>query len=586
VLGLGFRLTRLLHPPTYSDEQERRAAALANAILWICVAGAIVYFVGTVNVPLPLGQRLPLLAGLLVPLSGLWLLHRGALRLASWLVLAAFLAIPLWGALRSGGVRSASVTMLFIPVMLGGELLGAGAALAAGLLASVEVVALVVIARVGLLPNPVIVHDTRAYALALVTQLVAAGAFAALAARLYRRTIVDLRSEQKSARNAGQYIAETLEASPDALFSINDRGIITRTNRAHELLLERPARDIVGLHFLRAHHLPPGEAERAAARFKDILAGRPHSLIATTHQRRDGSLATIEVNPRLFVRSDGSRTVEVSIRDVTERVRSERRERDLESQLQEARRLESVGRLASGVAHDFNNVLTVILANTADARAQSMLPVRERQRLEIITDAAERGARLTQQLLTVARRQESSPKLVALGDALGGMRPFLSGLLGQQDQLRLHIAANPSVRVDPAQLDQVIVNLIVNARDAMPEGGVVEVRLGVETLAASTHPPLSAGAYAVLTVSDTGVGMEPGVVDHVFEPFFTTKSAGKGTGLGLATVWAITQQAGGHVFVTSTRGEGTRFEVYLPRSEAPPPRDERRLMTGEAPAAL
>jgi two-component system cell cycle sensor histidine kinase/response regulator CckA len=569
-----------LRSPRYAEGHDQRAAALASAVLWICVAGAVIYFVGTLKMPLPLRQRTPLLAALLVPLLGLSLLRGGYLRGASWVVLGAFLAIPLWGALTSGGLRSASVTMLFIPVMLAGELLGARAALAAGTLAAGEVVFLWVIVQKGLLPTPTILHNGQAYALALITQLGAAGAFAALAARLARRTVAELRSEQHAAREVGQYVVETLEASPDALFSINDQGIIIRTNRAHELLLERPRRQIVGTHFLDAHQLPEGEAERAHARFAAILAGRHQTLFATTHRRRDGSLASVEVNPRLFVRRDGSRTVEVAMRDVTERVRAEQRQRHLEVRLQEAQRLESVGRLASGVAHDFNNVLTVILTNTAEARAQSMVPLHERQRLEIITDAAERGARLTQQLLTVARRQESSPELVALGDALAGMRPFLSGLLGQQDQLRLAIDDNPFVRVDPAQLDQVIVNLIVNARDAMPEGGLVQVRLHTQTLADGVRRPLQAGSYAVLTVTDTGVGMDPAVVDQVFEPFFTTKSAGKGTGLGLATVWAIAQQAAGHVFVSSIKGEGTCFEVYLPRSEAPPAtvpaRDERR----------
>jgi PAS domain S-box-containing protein len=570
-----------LRPPLTVEEHDRRAAALANAVLWICFVGALAYLLGTLKLPVPLRQRLPLAVALAVPLVGLYLLRRGAVRAVGLWLICGLLVVPLWGALRSGGLRSASVTLLFVPVMLAGELLGTAAALATAAVAAVEVLVLVVVIERGWLPAPVVLHDGRTYALVLVIELLAVGGFAALGARLAHRTVAHLGVQQRAARHAGEYIAETLDASPDALFSVDPEGIITRTNRAHARLLERPARELVGRHFLRVHRLTAVEEARVKAGFAALLAGEPQPLFSTTHKRRDGSWASLEVNPRLFVRSDGSRSVEISIRDVTARVEAEQRAHQLQAQLHEARRLESVGRLASGVAHDFNNVLTVILANATEARAQSMLSLAERQHLELITDAAERGGRLTQQLLSLARRRELGAEHtranIALGDALAAMRPFLQGLLGHHDQLRVTIDANPHVAVEPAQLDQVIVNLIVNARDAMPNGGLVDVQLGTDELAPGARPPLPAGSYAVLRVSDTGVGMDPAVADHVFEPFFTTKDAGKGTGLGLYTVWAIAQQVSGHVFVTSTKGAGTRFEVYLPRLETTAdPRSEAR----------
>jgi PAS domain S-box-containing protein len=565
----GRRLLRLLSAPPHPDQQVQRAVALANAVLWASVAGPVLYTLGTLAMPLGLAKRLPLLVAAVVPALGLWALRRGHLRATSLVLVATFLVVPVWGAADSGGIRAPAVMTLFVAIILAGQLLGVTAALVATAIAILEV-AVLALATIGhWLPSPQILHSDQTYAVALIVELAACGGFAAFAARLVVRMLEHLRREQLALRNASEYLREAHEASPDAIVSLDASGVVTQTNHAHELLLGRPRDRIVGRHFAEIVPLSPENERLARERFATLLAGGRPALVSDVIRRDDGSEVPVEANLRLALRSDGSRTVEVVIRDVTERVLAERRQRELEAQLEDARRLEFIGRLAGGVAHDFNNLLTVILGSACDG-VSPRTPERDRQRFDAIRDAAERAARLTRQLLTFARRQEISPRGIPLGRTLQEMRGLLARLLPGPIELHLDIDGDPVVRMDPGQLDQVVVNLVANARDAMPGGGRLRVALAPARLAdAHARPPLPAGEYAALSVADSGAGMDPDILAHVFEPFFTTKPRGKGTGLGLATVRAIAQQSGGHVFVSSAPGQGTTFEVYLPIASEP-----------------
>ncbi|MBI4877930.1 MAG: response regulator [Acidobacteria bacterium] len=246
--------------------------------------------------------------------------------------------------------------------------------------------------------------------------------------------------------------------------------------------------------------------------------------------------------------------------DITERKR-------LEDQLLQAQKLESVGRLAGGVAHDFNNLLTVIngYSELAISRLGPAHPLRNS--LEQIRAAGERAAGLTRQLLAFSRRQVLQPRVLDLNDVIVNVEKLIRRLIGEDVELRLLLGRSPgSVRADPGQVEQVIMNLAVNSRDAMPEGGTLTletagVRLPDES---GKTPDLPPGSYVTLTVRDTGVGMDEQTRSHIFEPFFTTKEAGKGTGLGLATVYGIVRQSGGDVSVESAPGKGAAFTVYLP----------------------
>ncbi|MGE0862307.1 MAG: MASE1 domain-containing protein [Vicinamibacterales bacterium] len=246
----------------------------------------------------------------------------------------------------------------------------------------------------------------------------------------------------------------------------------------------------------------------------------------------------------------------------------------LEEQLRHSQKMEAVGRLAGGIAHDFNNLLTAIIGYT-EIVLTSLDPKDERRAdAEEIGRAAMRAADLTRQMLAFSRRQVLQPKIIDLNTALSKVEPMLRRVIGEDIVMTVTgKAAAPHVRVDPGQVEQVVMNLVVNARDAMPQGG----RLTVETAdavldeaAVADQTDVKPGPYVMLSVSDSGVGMPPEVRARIFEPYFTTKDVGKGTGLGLSTAYGIVRQSDGHIAVSSELGLGTTFRIYLPRAEAPP----------------
>ncbi len=249
-------------------------------------------------------------------------------------------------------------------------------------------------------------------------------------------------------------------------------------------------------------------------------------------------------------------------RDVTERMH-------LEEQLRNAQQLEAIGRLAGGVAHDFNNILSIIMGH-GELLLGSDVDERARSGLEQIRRAAERAASLTQQLLAFSRKQVLQPKVLDLNEAVADVQKMLARVIGEDIELisKLHPSV-VTVRADPGQVEQVLMNLAINARDAMPQGGRLTMETSNVEISAERGRDLdlAPGRYAMLTVSDTGHGMEPATLAHVFEPFFTTKPMGKGTGLGLATVYGIVKQSGGSIHAESEAGRGAVFSIYLPATE-------------------
>jgi signal transduction histidine kinase/CheY-like chemotaxis protein len=246
------------------------------------------------------------------------------------------------------------------------------------------------------------------------------------------------------------------------------------------------------------------------------------------------------------------------------------RRQSAEAQLIEAQKMEAVSRLSGGIAHDFNNLLTVILGSSEMAKQSLPSDHPAQEVLSEVVEAAERAADLTRQLLAFARRQLVEPRVLSVDDRVRSTRKMLARLLREDIQLTTELSSpNWNVLIDPGQLDQVIVNFAVNARDAMPQGGPLTIRTREVTLVEDKLSPLftlRAGDYVVLEVSDRGTGMDAQTGSRVFEPFFTTKGEAKGTGLGLATCYGIVLQAGGAIFFDTAVGEGTTFEIYLPRS--------------------
>jgi len=247
--------------------------------------------------------------------------------------------------------------------------------------------------------------------------------------------------------------------------------------------------------------------------------------------------------------------------DITEQKR-------VEEQLLQSQRIESVGRLAGGIAHDFNNLLTAIMGYCQLSMWEAPPHSDLETHLGEVQKSAERAANLTNQLLAFSRRQVIEAKVISLNDLIIGLDRMLRRLIGEDIEFITLPAIDLSpVRVDPGQLEQVLMNLVINSRDAMPEGGKLVVRTSNITVGKSksaSYPSVPPGGYVMLEVSDTGVGMTEEVKSHIFEPFFTTKAVGRGTGLGLATCYGIVRQSGGHIVVRSELGKGTSFHVFLP----------------------
>ena len=286
------------------------------------------------------------------------------------------------------------------------------------------------------------------------------------------------------------------------------------------------------------------------------------------HRKKDGGVIDVEIisHPLLFGGRNGKL---VLANDVTERRLAEKALRETEAQLRQAQKLEGVGHLAGGIAHDFNNLLTVINGFCALAMRGLQTEDPLLANLEEIKKAGDRATSLTRQLLAFSRRQVLQPKVINLDTVVTDMEKMLQRIIGEQIDLRAVLEPTlGNVNADPGQIEQIILNLVVNARDSMPEGGKLTIETDnvfLDEGYASTHLGAQAGPHVMLAVSDTGHGMDQKTMARIFEPFFTTKELGKGTGLGLSTVYGIVKQSGGNIWVYSEIGKGTTFKVYLPR---------------------
>ncbi|HXA94384.1 MAG TPA: CHASE domain-containing protein [Candidatus Dormibacteraeota bacterium] len=366
-----------------------------------------------------------------------------------------------------------------------------------------------------------------------------------------------------------------LESAMDAFVGMDRGGSITEFNPAAERMFGRPRADVLGRE-LASVIIPPAfrEAHRAGlARYlatgqTALLGGR----IEVTALRSDGTEFPVELTVTRSGIADPP-AFNAYIRDLTDQKRAEAARGSLEMQLQQAQKMEAVGRLAGGVAHDFNNLLTVITGR-AHMLLSRLRPGEPLHRdVELIQKTSQRAVALTSQLLAFSRKQVVQPRVLELGPLVTELAPMLQRMIGEDLELLVEpVEGSGRVKVDPSQMQQVLMNLVVNARDAMPGGGRITVSirdLEVDEATALSQPNLPPGSYTTLVVRDTGTGMSAETAAHVFEPFFTTKDQGKGTGLGLSTVYGIVEQSRGHIEVQSELGHGTTFTIHLPRVEEP-----------------
>ena len=369
----------------------------------------------------------------------------------------------------------------------------------------------------------------------------------------------DVTSERR-VQEGRAYFASLVESSNDAIVGWDLDWRILSWNPGAEKLFGYTAEEITGKSV--ATICGPGEVERNREVLERLKAGEEVPRYDTVRIRRDGRRIVVSLNVSPIYDSHGQMIGAAAIsRDVTE-------QRKLEAELRQAQKMEAVGRLAGGIAHDFNNILTTISANAELALDELPLTSPVREDLSEIRKAGKRAAALTRQRLAFSRKQVLQPQVVNLNAIVSAVETMLRRVIGEDITLHTSLRENlGSVKVDPGQIEQVLMNLAVNSRDAMPEGGTLDITTDnvlIRSPRPGLHDEIEPGKYVTIRVVDTGTGMDQMTMARIFEPFFTTKEPGRGTGLGLSTVYGIVKQSGGYIDVVSRPGEGTSFTILLP----------------------
>jgi PAS domain S-box-containing protein len=366
-------------------------------------------------------------------------------------------------------------------------------------------------------------------------------------------------------RQSEQRFHELFENAKDILFTLDLEGNVTSLNKSAEEVMGWSRSEALQLNLKSL--VAPEHLNLCSQMMQRILNEEPLQHFEISMLRRDGRKVLLQASARLIYSNGEKHAIQGMARDVTER-------RQLESMVQQSQKLEAIGRLSGGLAHDFNNLFCVISGHT-ELLAEQMEPASPAlKNLTQIKKAVDSATSLTRQLLAFSRKQVFHPRILDLNAVVVETRKMLGRLVGEQIEFftSLHPGLG-NVRVDPVQLEQVLVNLVLNARDAMSQGGKLTIEtknVDLEEGARSKRAIVPAGKYVALSVTDNGCGMDEEAQSRIFEPFFTSKELGKGSGLGLATVYGIVKQSGGFIWVYSELGQGTTIRVYLPRVDSSP----------------
>ena len=376
---------------------------------------------------------------------------------------------------------------------------------------------------------------------------------------------IEVEEAQKQAEEALKKSEEKLKVIFNESLNVmmimdNESGEILSINQAAHHILGYENKTLLGKHF---SILFPSESELTINNLLEKLSIHGSVFELQEFVRADGSVLPIDLTATL-IPWDKGKAILATFRDVSERIR-------LENQFLQAQKMEAIGVLAEGVAHDFNNLLTTIIG-CSDLMMMSIGKDHDlRGNLEDIRKAGKRAASLTRQLLLFSHRQILEPKVINLNDVISDMDKMLGRLIGEDIDLEPVLAPDlGQVEADPGQIEQIIINLAVNAKDAMPRGGKLTIdtaNVELNEVYVHSHADVTPGPYVMMAISDTGTGMDEETLSKVFDPFFTTKEAGKGTGLGLSTIYRIVKKSGGNIRVYSEPGKGTTFKIYLPRVE-------------------
>jgi PAS domain S-box-containing protein len=382
----------------------------------------------------------------------------------------------------------------------------------------------------------------------------------------FLRDITERKEFEEALRSSEEHFRSLIENSSDVIAIVDAQGRFSYLSHTVRRILSYEPEDLINHSAFEIIH--PNDLPSARRELARVL-GAPNTSSTTQIRCRhaNGTWHLLEVVGMLRAGVNGQPTVVVNARDITER-------RHLEEQLRQAQKMESVGQLAGGVAHDFNNILTVIQGHASLLGADGEFGDRQRSSVQQIVLATERAANLTRQLLAFSRKQVLQQRHLDLNGVVHSMSKMLQRLLGEDVSLHVHFGKQlPAIHADQGMIEQVLMNLAVNSRDAMPHGGQLILNTAAVELLEDQplpHPDALPGQYVLLSVGDTGTGIAPESLPHIFEPFFTTKDVGKGTGLGLATVYGIVRQHLGWVSVNSEVGRGTLFQIWLPASQEVP----------------
>jgi len=380
------------------------------------------------------------------------------------------------------------------------------------------------------------------------------------------RDITERKSAEEELRRSEANFRSLVHDSPSGILKVTLEGRILQANPALVKMLGYASEEeVCKLNMARDVYHVPKQRQRLV---EEHLQKNEFHNVEVQWKRKDGNTITALLNGRRVAGPDGAQTYfEEFAEDITQR-------RILERQLFQSQKMEAIGRLAGGIAHDFNNLLGVILGHTEILEGSAGRDRRLQRSVEAIQSATQRAAALTTQLLAFSRKQMVEPRILDLNVAVREIEKLLRRVIGEDIELLIRTQpGSGTIRIDPGQLDQILMNLVVNARDAMPNGGKLVLETSAVTLDDSyvgQHLGAAAGPFVVLSISDTGCGMDQETLSHIFEPFFTTKEKGKGTGLGLSTVYGIVKHCGGYIMAYSEPGRGTTFKVYFPHVSGAP----------------
>jgi len=389
--------------------------------------------------------------------------------------------------------------------------------------------------------------------------------------QVWVRDITERKCAEEERRKSEEFQRAIVACSPVALYSLDQDGNVITWNASAERMFGWTTEEIVGKPL---GVVPEDKQEEFREIRRRVMLGQTFLNLETIRRKKDGTRLDVSLSTAPIIDAEGNVIDIMShVVDITERKRAEQEMAALQEQLRQSQKMEAIGQLAGGIAHDFNNLLTII----SGSAQLSLLDLQEgdplKANLEEIRRASDRAADLTRQLLAFSRKQILEMKVLDMNQVLERLDKMLRRVIGEDIALEV-IPAEPlgKVKADPGQMEQVWMNLVVNARDAMPEGGKLTIETAnveLDEEYARRHIAVKPGSYVMLSVSDTGMGMTPEVKERLFEPFFTTKEMGKGTGLGLSTVYGIVKQSGGNIWVYSEPGQGTTFKIYLPQVDEP-----------------